>query len=265
MAGVSLDELPAVARTAWARLRDDLRSILGDDLVAMWAHGGTTAIEDGQHAGDLDTHAIVARAPNEETARRIREAQDAIAGDLGVEWDAWYVLAADARRAEPPHHAFRAGRRDTSWALHRAHWTAGRYVALHGPEPVELVIPPTWEELEGELNRELEHLERHVVEGDTDPSEAAYAFLNGSRVLHAVETRNVVISKLAAGRWALEHLPSRWHPALQAALHSYQGKASAGDDELLAAEMAPFVAYVRERLPAIGGRPVDAIPRWSGY
>jgi hypothetical protein len=265
MAGVPLDELGETARTAWLSLRDQLSGILGDELVAIWAHGGTTAAGDRSHPGDLDTYVLLARKPDEATARRIDEAHDAIARDLGVEWDAWYVLVADAGRPDPPHHAFRPQRRDTSWAINRAHWLAGRFALIHGPEPASIVVVPTWAELEGELSRELEHIERHVVEGDTDPFEASYAILNGSRILHALETGNVAISKRAAGTWALEHLPERWHAVVQAATRAYDGKAASDDVELLATEMAPFVAFVRERLPATAGQPADALPRWSGY
>ena len=149
--------------------------------------------------------------------------------------------------------------------MNRAHWLAGRYANFHGPEPAEMVEVPTWAELEGDLDRELEHMERHVVEGDTDPYEATYAFLNGSRILHSVETQNVAISKRAAGAWALEHLPDRWQPALRAALRNYDGRPAEGDVMLLAEEMAPFVAYVRERVPNTDGRQAEALPRWSGY
>jgi hypothetical protein len=246
-------------------LRDELLAVLGDDLVAMWAHGGTISVDDPPHTGDLDTHVIVARRPDERTARRIDDAHEAIARDHGVDWDVWYVVADDARRADPPRHAWREGRRDTSWALHRAHWLAGRYVNLHGPEPTKIVKAPTWAELEGELSRELEHVERHVVEGDTDPYEATYAILNGSRILHAVETGDVALSKRAAGTWALEHLPDRWHAALRAATRVYDGRPADGDAALLAEKMAPFVAFVRERMPHPDDRPADALPRWSGY
>jgi hypothetical protein len=117
--------------------------------------------------------------------------------------------------------------------------------------------------MESELDRELEHMERHVVEGDTDPYEATYALLNGSRILWSLETRGVVISKRAAGEWALEHLPARWGGALTAAIRTYDGRPADTDAARLAAEMAEFVAFVRERLPATD-RPADALPRWSG-
>jgi hypothetical protein len=178
----------------------------------------------------------------------------------------WYVLADDARRPDAPRHAYREGRRDTSWAINRAHWLAGRYVHVFGREPAEIVPAPTREELDIDLRRELEHIERHVVEGDTDPYEATYALLNGSRILLSTATESVVTSKREAGAWALEHLPGRWHAALRAATRAYSGQATPDDITLLATEMAPFVAMVRERLPGAADEPATkGLPRWSGY
>ena len=248
---------------AWTDLRERLVAILGEDLVAMWAHGGATVANDPAHGGDLDVHVILGRRPDASTARRIEEAHGLTAEAHGVEWDAWYVLADDARRSDPPSHAWLSDRRDSSWAIHRAHWLAGRCVRLHGLEPRDIVRPPTGDEIRTELDRELEHIERHVVEGDTDPYEATYALLNGSRILHALATRDVALSKWAAGTWALEQLPARWHAALRAALRTYTGAGSAGDADVLAAEMGPFVSFVREQLPS--DRAPDAAPRWSGY
>jgi hypothetical protein len=262
---VPLDEIPDVARSAWTRLRDELQAILGDDLVAIWAYGGTTFRDRPTRGGDLDTHVIVERRPDKPTVQRIEDARAAIANQFGVEWDAWFIVADDARRPEPPRHAYLEGRRDTAWALHRAHWLAGRYVLVFGQEPAAIVPPLTWSELEVDLDRELEHIERHVAEGDTDPYEAAYAILNGSRILRSIETRDVVLSKRAAGEWALGHLPARWHAAIRAAARAHDGQATADDADLLATEMGPFVAMVRERLPASDATDSEARPRWSGY
>ena len=262
---VSLRDIPQVARTAWSRLRDELQAILGDDLVAMWAHGGTTFTDDPPGPGDLDTYVILNRPPDESTAQRIEDAHDAIAAELGIEWDAWYVLADDARQPEAPRHAYRPERRDTAWAINRAHWLAGRYAHLYGLEPSEIVPVPTADEINVDLSRELEHIERHIVEGDTDPYEATYALFNGSRILHALETGEVALSKRAAGQWALQHLPARWHPALHAATRAYKADATPEDAELLATEMAPFIAMVRERLPAPDETDSEPRPRWSGY
>lgn len=259
-----MEQLPEGPRAAWLALRDELLRILGEDLVAVWAEGGLMGVDDPPHDADLDTSIILARPPDEATARAVEEAHDAITRDHGVVWDASYVLADDARRADPPHHAFYPERRDTSWAIRRAHWLAGRYANLHGPDPTDLVPAPTWAELESELSRELEHIERHVVEGDTDPYEATYALLNGSRILHALESHEVAMTKRAGGAWALDSLPERWHPALNAALRTYDGHPAEADAALLAAEMPRFVEFVREYLPD-PTRLEGSLPRWSGY
>ena len=265
LSSIHLDDVPERARVAWVRLRDELQSILGHDLVAIWAYGSVIGPDRPQRPADLDTHVIVRRRPDAPIAQSIVGASQAIAAEVGVEWDTWYIALEDARQPHHPPHAFREGRRDTAWALHRAHWLAGRFVKIYGEEPADIVPRPTWPEVEVDLDRELEHIERHVQEGDTDPYEAAYAILNGSRIIHAVETHNVVRSKREAGTWALNHLPERWKPAIRAALRAYDERANPVDVELLAADMAEFIAAVRHRLPAIDVSPPDARPRWSGY
>ena len=135
-------------------MRDGLLDILGDDLIALWAHGGTLASPEWRGA-DLDTYAILVRRPDAATVQAIKRLHDAIEEDLGVEWDAWYVTAADAAEADPPSHAFSDERRDTSWAIHRAHWLAGRVWVLHGKPPGEVVATPAWPEIVAELDREL--------------------------------------------------------------------------------------------------------------
>lgn len=104
-----------------------------------------------------------------------------------------------------------------------------------------------------------------MAEGDTDAYEATYAILNGSRILHTLVTRDPAISKRSAGQWALDQLPVRWHAALRAAGRTYEAEASSGDTDLIAWEMSPFVAMVRERLPSATPRTADSPPRWSGY
>lgn len=244
---IPIEQVPARARHAWTRLREQLVALLGDDLIAMWAYGGTVSAPEGAPIGDLDTFVVVRRPVDEATAHAIDAGQAAIGQDVGVEWDTWYVVEADARRREQPGHAFH-DRLDESWAIDRAHWLAGRYVLLHGPEPEAVVPQPTSEEIVTALHSEVGHLEAHVAAGDTDPYEATYAFLNGSRIVRAVETGDVAISKREAGAWGVEHLGTRWQPALEAARRTYEGQASPADTDLLAREMAPFVAMVRGRL-----------------
>jgi hypothetical protein len=220
--------------------------MLGDDLAGIWAYGGSVSAPEAAPQGDLDTMVLLRRPPSAQTVSAIEAAQAAMGADLGVEWDTWYVLEADARRSAMLRHAW-LDRRNETWAVDRAHFIAGRYVLLHGAAAETTVSPPTADELRNALLAEVEHLERHVAAGDTDPYEATYAFLNGCRIIRALETGDAAISKRDAGPWGLEHLPDRWHPALEAAIRVYAGRAGSGDEELIAREMAPFVAMVGER------------------
>ncbi len=271
---IPIDALPATARAASFHLRDALIEILADDLVGLWVHGGTTFADRPERPGDLDVGAALGHvAPDErrpsvwrtvETSRpaRIREAHQAIAREHGLEIDATYLLVEEMAGGRLPRAAFARSRRENGWAVERAHWLAGQFVHLHGRRPDELVRAPTPSELRFALDRELEHLERHVEEGDAnDPYEATYAIWNGSRILYTLETGSPVVSKRSAGEWALEHLPQRWHAVIEAAGRSYDGRSAPADAELLRESMAGFVEMVRARLPR--GRAGSRPPRWS--
>jgi hypothetical protein len=274
----SIDEIPQHAAQAGLALREELLAILRDDLVAMWLHGGTTFADRSDLSGDLDIAVVIdGLTPTERTPRiwqadpasrpsRIRAAQASLAEQMGIEFDTTYLALEEVGRGRLPARAFRRSERENGWAVARAHWLAGQYVPLHGLRPEELVIAPTQRELRWALDRELEHLERHVAEGDaSDPYEATYGILNGSRILRTVETGDPVISKRSAGDWSIAHLPTRWHAAIRAAQRSYDGAASSGDLDVLHRSMPEFVAYVRERLPAAPSRrsAQRRKPRWS--
>lgn len=243
--GPALNKLPKVASRACSLLLEELLSILRADLVALWAYGAGVFPNPPRRLVDVDLHALLARPPDAENVLRVRDAHDRVAREVGVEWDAWYVLASEAETSRFPRHLLRETElRDEAWALHRAHWLAGRYVHLHGRHPEEVVSAPSWGELLEGLRLELAHLQRHVTAGDNDPPEAAYAILNGCRILSSIETRNVVISKREASAWALEHLPPGWHEAIRAATRVYDAEEGPDDAGVLGAAMGPLVGIV---------------------
>ena len=272
---IPVQQIPEGAAAASGRLVEEIQSVLGEALVGAWLHGGTTFPDRPRQAGDLDICAVVSRASPadrdlsswQEDPRsrpsRLQAAQKSIAQDRHVAFDSMYLLVDEIGGGHPPPLAFHQTRPVLSWPIYRAHWRAGQYVHLHGRRPEEMVIEPTPDELMHALDRELEHLERHVFEGDAaDPYEATYAIWNGCRILYTLETGSPVISKRSASAWGLEHLAESWHAPIRAAGRSYDGKADDPDIELLRLNMAPFVAMVRERLPITEPRPPGS-PRWS--
>jgi predicted nucleotidyltransferase len=272
---IPIAALPETAASASEALREALVGIFGDDLTAMWLYGGTTFDDRSRQSGDLDICVVLGQvSPSERRPedwledpfsrpRRLVAITQSIEAEFGVNFDTACFLENEMSRDEPPDSAFWERRRHTGWPIDRAHWLGGQYVHLHGRRPEELVVAPSRAALMVALDRELEHLERHVYEGDAeDPYEATYAVFNGCRILQTLETGSSVLSKRSGGAWALEHLPETWHAVIRAAGRAYDGSASEEDKELLRANMAPFVAMVRERLPVTSARPPGP-PRWS--
>ena len=274
--GIPLSDLPPVAAAAAEHFRDLLIPILGDDLVSLFVHGGTTFPDRPEVPGDLDIGVVLEGVSLEERdpdrwhgdsdsrPALVAAAQMSVEKDYDRSMDVIYLLLDEMAGHDRPGAAFFQARRHNDWPVVRAHWLAGQYVLVHGRRPDELVVAPTPEDLRRALSREIEHLERHVYEGDaSDPYEATFAVWNGCRIIYTITTGSPVISKRSAGTWGLTNLPAQWHPAIRAAGRSYDGVASAEDGELLRVTMAPFVEMVRDRLPLTRPRPPDQPPRWS--
>lgn len=272
---IPIEQIPEAAAGAARRVAEQVQVILGEDLVAVWLHGGTTFADRPRVVGDIDLCVVISRlTPAEQDPASWREdprsrpsrldaAVAAIAKDSNVTFDITWWLIEESRGDRSMSNAFDRARSRPQWPIERGHLLAGQYVHIYGRRPEELLSAPTRTEIETALDRELEHLERHVLEGDAaNPYEATYAVWNGCRILYTLETGALAISKRSAGMWALEHLPKRWHAAIRAAERAYDGEADAVDNELLRLTMPDFVAMVRERLRITEPRPPGP-PRWS--
>lgn len=247
MTSVPLKELPREVSQPCIRLRDELIDLLGSDLVALWGYGAATFSDRPKKLGDVDTHALLTRVSDRHIATTIDRIHESSAQESGVEWDSWYILEADARGAEPPTHCFRADLVDDAWALHRAHWLAGRYVHLHGLTPEEIVEPPTWAELHEGLEEELAYINRKLARGEDGPAHAAFSVWNSCRIIYSLETRDVVVSKRAAATWALKNLPSSWHEAIWASGRVYDDEPNEDDAGVLRSVLPKIVTATNDR------------------
>lgn len=156
---------------------------------------------------------------------------------LGDDMDVWYVTLAEASTSDPPQTQLRPGFRDDSWALHRAHWHAGRFVLVRGPDPRTIVPEATWDEVDEALQGELGSVEDHL---DDSP---AFSVLNLCRILYSYETRDVVVGKFQAAMWALAFLDVDRHALVRAAVEAYRAKTYAIDGDV-----RPFFEELRERI-----------------
>ena len=273
---ITIADLPEAAAAASLRLRDELLAILGADLVSAWLHGGTTFADRPVRPGDLDICAVIANvAPDERTPRawradpgsrpsRIYAAQESIARESGVVFDTMYLLADEVGRGRLPSSAFEKKRRETGWAVYRAHWLAGQYVLLHGR--------PT---------RGAHHCADDRG-SSTAPWTASSSTSSGTstRATPPIPTRRPTRSSTAAASF------ERWKPAARSSRSAQQGSGdsrtcpSAGTarSTRLVARMTarrpprttrscgtpwpPFVDMVRQRLPTTNPRRTGP-PRWS--
>jgi len=222
---------------------DGLRRVLGDKLYGLYVYGAA-AFPDDVPTGDIDFHVILTGPLTDDERSRLCELHDSLARDfppLGAEMDGYYILLADARRAEPPQSQMWKRATDQSWALHREHIRAGRHIALHGPDPREIYPPATWPEIEEALDWELRYVADHLGQYPD------YCILQLCRLIYSHETRDVVVSKAAASAWAHEALPE-WRRHVALARKSYARQATAQDRAFMLAEVPAFLEFAVSRI-----------------
>jgi hypothetical protein len=222
---------------------EGLKAALGEKLYGVyvygaWAFPGAAATE------DIDIHVILSETLTDGEKAAVDDLHSALARDFppfGSEMDGYYLLLADARQTASPAHQLLAGVTDDSWALHREHIRAGRCIILHGPDPRQVYPAASWPELVDALEGELDYVEKHLTDYP------AYCVLNLCRLIYSFTSRDVVVSKRAAARWADETLPE-WHPLIQAAWRSYERRATERDEEHLRYEVNRFFRFACERI-----------------
>jgi hypothetical protein len=231
-----VSDLPDDVRALGDALAAGLDDSLGPRFVGMFQYGA--ACFPPSPVGDFDAHVIVDGPFDEEDRRRVTEMLEGLRGlPLGDEMDVWYITLDAARCAEPPRTELKPDLEDDSWALHRAHVHAGRFVSSRGPDPREIVPVPTWPEIDEALQGELEYVEEHL---DVGP---AYCVLNLCRLLYSYEMRDPVTSKLHAALWAHACLDAEQHPLIRQAMEAYLT-----DDQRTFAPVSAFHERMAEKI-----------------
>ncbi len=233
------DEIQAVCQ---AFLRG-LNTALGTKLYGVYLYGAV-AFPEGGALGDIDFHVVLNERLDDQEKSELQSLHATLARDfppLGAELDGYYILLEDARQTSPPKHQFLADVYDNSWALHREHIRAGRCIVLQGPDPMQVYPAASWPELESALQGELDYVAKHL--GDY----ADYCVLNLCRLMYSYSTRDVVVSKRASAKWALDVLPE-WRFPIEAALKSYERTATVQDKELVKSQVKRFYDFACEHI-----------------
>jgi hypothetical protein len=216
-----------------------LKNILGDNLIGIYLFGAMTFPQSGP-IRDIDFHVILKEKPDDNQKSKLPKLHAHLAESfppLGAELDGYYILLADTRQNSPPIHQFLPHLKDDSWALHCMHIRAGRCIVLYGPDPLTIYPDMPWTDIEMALQGELNFV-KPILEKYPD-----YCVLNLCRLMYSYETRNVVTSKRASGKWAKEKYPE-WGSLIDAAVKSYDEIATDEDRKFMKHMISEFHAFV---------------------
>jgi hypothetical protein len=220
-----------------------LKNALGEKLFGVYLYGARV-FDEGGYGGDIDIHVIVRDQLNDEEETQLLEMHQSLVFDhppLGAELDCYYILLEDARETLLPQHQLYPDIYDHSWALHCEHMRAGRCIVLYGPDPKEVFPAASWPELDEALQWELDFVE------DSLGRYPDYCVLNLCRIMYSYQTKDVVISKRTSAEWAMDKYPD-WTPLIQAALKSYDRKATKKEQELLKSQVVDFFDFASEKI-----------------
>lgn len=218
--------LPSRVRTLADELVAGLHEALGPRFAGAFLYGSVCFPPSA--VADFDAHVLVDAPLTDADRAAVSALRDRLRDlPLGDQTDVYFVTVEDAAGREPPTHQLDPQIRDTSWALHRAHVHAGRFVALHGPDPRTIVPVPSWQELDEALLGELEWMDDRALR-----DARAYCVLQLCRILYSFQTRDVVVSKLQAGVWAHAAVDVDHHPMIRRAIAAYADGTHRMDDEV---------------------------------
>ncbi len=215
------------------RFLDDLLRTFGDNVAGVFMYGA--ALFPPSPVTDFDAHVLVRKPFTDDDRETLRAFWTRFEDD---DHDVWFITLDDAKRSDLPVHQGNLSMQDESWALHRAHVHAGRYVTLFGQDPKEIVPAPTWEELDEAL--------QSAVDDALRSSYSEYSILNLCRIYCSYANHDVVFSKLQGALFALGALPDEHHATIRAALDGYRrGEFKKVDPQPFREVMVPLIEKVR--------------------
>jgi streptomycin 3"-adenylyltransferase len=226
---------------------------LSNNFVGAYLHGSIAFPEYNPEAGDIDFYVLTRRSLNGTEIKNLAHLHRSLAAkfEFGIKLDGFYIPYATARMHENPrnlvygaHGRIHSGGSDDAWTLHREHFARSAYIRLYGSRASRIFSQPNWKEIRTALYRQLVYVRKII---DSDPW---WSVLNLCRLVYTFKTENVAVSKLAAARWALKELPSRWKPVIRSAVKRYKGTANRRDSTILRKDARKFLGFASVRVIA---------------
>jgi hypothetical protein len=226
-----------------ARIPEPIRPLLQDylgllsdrvpDLAdACYLHGSIALNAFNERLSDIDFITVLRRPPTADELKQLRTSHQTITTNY-PRWklDGSYLQWEDLGRlpdtmAPSPYVAegiFRPqGYRDinlVTWWLLKHHG-----IALFGTLPQQLTFTVSWDDLVARMHDNLHSYWRSWTRSPTRLPQLftdygiQWAVLGVLRLWYAFR-KGGIVSKTGAGRYALKHLPARWHPLIHEAIN----------------------------------------------
>ena len=197
-------------------LVEDVRDVVGEDVVGVYLHGSLALGCFNPALSDIDLLVVTRRALTPEQ----RQALGPVLSRSG-RIEISFLTARSLRPWRHPapfdlHFSWNQGRlvgpgEDYDLAAHvRVTRHAG--VALLGPPPAEVFPEVPWEDYEDSLRRDLAWSRNNATE--------LYGVLSPARIWATLTTKEIH-SKESGAAWALERSPADFRPLLERALEMY--------------------------------------------
>jgi predicted nucleotidyltransferase len=231
------------------RLTGDLRRILGQSLVGIYAHGSYALGCFNPSLSDLDVLVVTANALMPAQRRALEQAL-ADRSHLEIHFLSRSGLV-PSRHPAPYDLHFGSERVVGPGVDHdlAAHFTVARRagVALAGPPPVEIFPEVPWADYEDSLRRDLASC--------GEDGGGIYAVLSPARIW-ATLTERVVHSKASGAAWSLERAAQRFRPLIANALEIYL--AGTTQPRWERQEVRPWAEFVVQALERVDDPPPEA-------
>jgi Domain of unknown function (DUF4111)/Nucleotidyltransferase domain len=231
------------------RLTGDLRGILGEALVGIYAHGSYALGCFNPSLSDLDV-IVVTKTPLASAQRRALAPAIRARPRLEIHFLSRSALMPWSHPAPYDLHfgseQFVGPGVDHDLA---AHFTVARHagVAIFGPSPADLFPEVPWPDYEDSLRRDLETC--------GEDGGGIYAILSPGRIW-ATLTERIVHSKVSGAAWALERAPERFRPLISTALETYRSGTT--QPRWSRREVRPWAEFVVQALESDNDPPPEA-------
>ncbi len=253
-----LQDAPQKVRDLLDQILAGLKEIFADDLVGMYVYGSLAQGCFRPKQSDIDFTVVVKKTLTKEQEKQLFQLYKKISKDpdYGEWFEGVFFTLDQVKKAVFPspflfcfaHSKCRVPENekdlDPDFPMTLRHlYDYG--VALFGPEPKKLFLPPGWEILEPSIKEDVKYSFKIFQKAPL------YTVLNLCRAIYALETKDVSASKKQAGEWALQNFPAELKTLIKTSLEAYKYGLTDKQKQFLLENLDEFITYCKEKIAKI--------------